>query len=98
MASRLEGFGLPPVEAAAHGVPSVLSDLPVFQETLGEAALTFPVGDADALAKALVLISGDAALRDRLGAEAREAVSGLSWASSAASLRAVLADAAGLGR
>lgn len=98
MASRLEGFGLPPVEAAAHGVPSVLSDLPVFEETLGEAALTFPVGDAEALAKALVLISGDATLRDRLGAEAREAVSGLSWASSAASLRAVLAGAAGIGR
>ncbi len=98
MPSRLEGFGLPPVEAAAHGVPSVISDLPVFRETLGDAALTFPVGDAGALAKALVLISGDATLRDRISAQAREAVSGLSWASAAASLRAVLADAAGLGR
>jgi len=98
MPSRLEGFGLPPVEAASHGVPSVVSDLPVFNETLGGAALTFPVGDAGALAKALVLMSGDTTLRDRLGAEARAAVSGLSWASAAASLRAVLADAAGLDR
>lgn len=95
MPSRLEGFGLPPVEAAAHGVPSVISDLPVFRETLGDAALTFPVGDAEALAKALVLISGDSALRDRVGEEARLAVDKLSWVSAAASLRAVLSEAAG---
>ena len=95
MPSRLEGFGLPPVEAAAHGVPSVTSDLPVFRETLGDAALTFPVGNADALAKALVLISGDSGLRARIGGDARLAVSKLTWDSAAASLRAVLAEAAG---
>ncbi len=92
--SNLEGFGLPPVEAASYGVPSVVSDLPVLQETLKGACLTFPVGDAAALAKALVLISGDAALRDRLGAEAEAAVSTLSWDQSAIQLRAVLAEAA----
>jgi glycosyltransferase involved in cell wall biosynthesis len=95
MPSRLEGFGLPPVEAAAHAVPSVISDLPVFRETLGDAALTFPVGDAEALAKALVLISGDSALRARVGEEARLAVDNLSWTSAASSLRAVLSEAAG---
>lgn len=95
MPSRLEGFGFPPVEAAAHGVPSVVSDLPVFRETLGDAALTFPVGDAEALAKALVLISGDSALRARVGEEAQLAVASLSWANAAASLRAVLSEAAG---
>ena len=94
MPSRLEGFGLPPVEAAAHGVPSVTSDLPVFRETLGDAALTFAVGDADALAKALVLISGDSNLRGRIGKAAQLAVSKLTWASAAATLRGVLAEAA----
>jgi glycosyltransferase involved in cell wall biosynthesis len=79
-------------------VPSVTSDLPVFRETLGDAALTFPVGDAEALAKALVLISGDSALRARVGEEARLAVDNLSWASAAASLRAVLSEAAGEAR
>jgi glycosyltransferase involved in cell wall biosynthesis len=95
MPSSLEGFGLPPLEAALYGVPSVTSDLPVFQETLGSAALTFPVGDAAALGKALVLIGGDANLRARLGAEAEEAVRGLTWTNSAAALRSVLADATG---
>lgn len=97
MPSRLEGFGLPPVEAGAHGVPSVTSDLPVFRETLGGAALTFPVGDSAALAKALVLISGDSNLRNRIGQQAEVAVSKLSWESAAASLRTVLLEAAGLG-
>ncbi len=98
MPSRLEGFGLPPVEAAAHRVPSVTSDLPVFAETLADSALTFPVGDAAALAKALVLISGDLTLRARLGEQAQLAVSELSWARAAASLRSVFSEAAELAR
>ena len=35
MASRGEGFGLPIVEAVAHGVPVLARDLPVFREILG---------------------------------------------------------------
>jgi len=34
--SRAEGFGLPPIEAAALGVPVVCSDLPVIREVLGD--------------------------------------------------------------
>ncbi|WP_086450977.1 glycosyltransferase family 4 protein [Marivivens niveibacter] len=34
--SVAEGFGLPPVEAAALGVPVVCADLPVYRETLGD--------------------------------------------------------------
>ncbi len=37
--SFAEGFGLPPLEAAALGVPVIASDLPVLRETLGQ----FPV-------------------------------------------------------
>lgn len=35
-ASLGEGFGMPPVEAAYFGCPLVVSDLPVFRETVGE--------------------------------------------------------------
>jgi glycosyltransferase involved in cell wall biosynthesis len=51
--SRREGFGLPPLEALACGVPVVASDLPVTREVLGDAATFVPVGDVDALADAL---------------------------------------------
>jgi len=34
--SRAEGFGLPPVEAAALGIPVLSSDLPVIREVLGD--------------------------------------------------------------
>ena len=73
----LEGFGLPPLEAAAHGTPAVVSDLPCFAETLGDAALRVPAGDAGALADALLRIGGDDALRARLGAAARERAAAL---------------------
>jgi len=51
--SVYEGFGLPPLEAFAAGVPVVASDLPVVREVTGELAGLAPVGDAAALATAL---------------------------------------------
>lgn len=38
-ATREEGFGLPPLEALSLGCPVVVSNIPVFHETLGSAAL-----------------------------------------------------------
>ncbi|MCW3015452.1 MAG: glycosyltransferase family 4 protein, partial [Solirubrobacterales bacterium] len=73
MPSRLEGFGLPPLEAALHGTPSIVSDLPVFVETLGDGAVRVPAGDADALAGALRTVVADGALRTRLAAAATAA-------------------------
>ncbi len=37
--SRDEGFGLPPLEAAACGLQSVVGDHPVFQEVMGDACV-----------------------------------------------------------
>jgi glycosyltransferase involved in cell wall biosynthesis len=92
--SWLEGFGLPPVEAAALGTPSVVSDLPVFTETLGDGALRVAPGDEAGLADALLRIAADGALRERLGAAARQAAARYDWASSAEQMHAVLARAA----
>ena len=52
--SREEGFGFTPLEALARGTPAVVSDLPVFDETVGAGALRVPPGDAAALADALL--------------------------------------------
>jgi glycosyltransferase involved in cell wall biosynthesis len=38
--SKLEGYGYPPLEAMACGIPTVVSDIPVLVETAGNHALT----------------------------------------------------------
>jgi glycosyltransferase involved in cell wall biosynthesis len=43
--SHAEGFGLPPVEAAAMGVPVVANDLPVLREILGDYPIYASVSD-----------------------------------------------------
>ena len=53
LSSRWEGFGLVLVEAMAHGLPVVSSDLPTSHEIMGDAALYFPVGDTRQLARRL---------------------------------------------
>jgi glycosyltransferase involved in cell wall biosynthesis len=92
-ASREEGFGFTPLEAAARGTPAIVADLPVFEETLGDAALRVPAGDATALAAALLRIENEPGLRDRLAATAREAAARLSWERAARETRAALAEA-----
>jgi glycosyltransferase involved in cell wall biosynthesis len=47
VASRDEGFGLPVVEAAAHGIPLVVRDVPVFREVAGDGATYFSGGPAE---------------------------------------------------
>jgi glycosyltransferase involved in cell wall biosynthesis len=86
--AHLEGYGLVPLEALARGTPPVVADLPVYDETLGAAALRFPGGDAAALAEALLRVEGE---RGRLLAAAPPSPR---WSDAARALRAVLAEAA----
>ena len=52
-ASLAEGFGLPLIEAAAHGVPLIVRDIPVFREVAEEHAYYFAGSTAEALADEL---------------------------------------------
>jgi glycosyltransferase involved in cell wall biosynthesis len=91
--SREEGFGFTPLEAISAGVPAVVSDLPAFRETLGDAALVVPPGDADALAAALLRLEREPELRERLAAAGRERVELLSWERAARETRALFEEA-----
>lgn len=91
MPSFAEGYGLPPLEALQHGVPSVVSDLPVFHETLGDGARFVPPGDRAALRRALTELVTDDALRGQLVAAAPPRPL---WAHAAETLRALLHAAA----
>ena len=82
-ASEGEGFGLPLIEAARHGVPLLVRDLPVFREVAGSHAHYFSGSDGAALA---------GAIRDWLrlhaaGAHpASQGIASRSWADNAAEL------------
>jgi rhamnosyl/mannosyltransferase len=75
--TRAEAFGMVQLEAMACSRPVVSTDLPSgvpWVNRHGESGLVVPPGDVPALAAALRLLAGDAALRERLGAGARRRV------------------------
>lgn len=81
MPSRSEGFPLVAVEAMALGKPVLVSDIPSLKANVphGIAGLQTPVGDARALAREILLLLQDEALRQRLAAGARREGGKFSW-------------------
>lgn len=64
--SRFEGFGIPMIEAAYSGVPSVGATGSCLEEAGGPGAVYVDPDDAQALADRIVEIRGDGALRRRM--------------------------------
>lgn len=48
--SRLEGFGIAPMEAMAAGIPVIVSDIPAYTEVIGESGIMVSLSDCDGLA------------------------------------------------
>jgi glycosyltransferase involved in cell wall biosynthesis len=91
--SDYEGFAMTPLEALAHGVPSVLLDTPISREVYGEAArLVGP--DPTTIANALKTLLTNDAVHAELLARGRERLAALSWVTTAAAVRAALEQAA----
>jgi len=79
MPSLYEGFGLPPVEAMACGVPVACSNTGSLPEVVGDAAMLFEPMDSTALADILVNLWQDSGKRKKLIARGYERVKDFSW-------------------
>jgi glycosyltransferase involved in cell wall biosynthesis len=77
--SRYEGFGFPPLEAMAAGIPVVATTAGALPEVLGDAAALVPVGDADALTSALAALVDDPASRSALVERGHRRVERYRW-------------------
>ncbi|OMC57508.1 alpha-(1-2)-phosphatidylinositol mannosyltransferase [Mycobacterium sp. IS-836] len=94
-----ESFGIVLVEAMAAGTPVVASDLDAFRRVLrdGEVGSLVPVGDAGALADALIEVLDDDVARQRYVAAASDAVRRYDWSVVASQIMRVYETVAGSG-
>jgi glycosyltransferase involved in cell wall biosynthesis len=81
--SLYEGFGLPPLEAMARGVPTVCSNTSSLPEVTGDAALTVDPRSVSEIAQALQRVVTDSSLAEALSRKARARAERFSWGETA---------------
>jgi glycosyltransferase involved in cell wall biosynthesis len=81
--SFFEGFGLPPLEAMACGIPVVTSNTTSLPEVVGDAGLTVPPAEVDRVAAAIARILDDAGFAKQLGLRGKERAQLFSWEAAA---------------
>jgi glycosyltransferase involved in cell wall biosynthesis len=84
--SRYEGFGFPPLEAMAVGIPVVAARAGALPEVLGDAARFVEPDDDDGLAAALAALLDDESAREDLVARGRERAAHYDWDRTAAAV------------
>src|SRR5579863_2266172 len=80
--SLYEGFGLPPLEAMAHGTPVVTSNVSSLPEVVGDAAVLVNPENVFEIMRALHCVLMDRALRDRMKERGYQQATRFSWESS----------------
>ncbi len=87
--SLFEGFGLPPLEAMACGVPVICSNTTSLPEVVGDAGMTVPPADTDAVASALLRVMTDPVLTAQMRVAGRNRARLFSWETAARETLAV---------
>jgi glycosyltransferase involved in cell wall biosynthesis len=92
--SLYEGFGLPPLEAMAHGTPVVTSNVSSLPEVVGNAAVLVNPENVFEIMRALHRVLMDKALRDRMKDRGYKQATRFSWENSVRRVRDVYCQVA----
>jgi glycosyltransferase involved in cell wall biosynthesis len=95
--SLFEGFGIPAIEAMAHGTPVVCSDTGALPEVCRDAALYFDPTSVESMASALATVLRDQATRDRLSEAGTARQREFSWSRAATETLNVYRETVALG-
>jgi glycosyltransferase involved in cell wall biosynthesis len=93
--SLYEGFGLPPLEAMAHGTPVVTSNISSLPEVTGSAAVLVNPENVFEIMRALHRVLTDQALRDKMKQAGYEQAKRFSWERSAQQILGVYRNIGG---
>jgi len=74
-----EGFGMPVLDAMAHGLPVLTSNVSALPEVAGDAAWLVDPADLTSIAEGLNRLTEDEPLRERLAQEGRARSRGFGW-------------------
>lgn len=77
--SLYEGFGMPPLEAMASGVPVIASNIPVIREVVGNAAILCSPWDVNGFVDSIENIWEDRKFRNRLIVNGIERAAKFTW-------------------
>ena len=94
--SLYEGFGLPPLEAMAHGTPVVTSNTSSLPEVVGNAAVLVNPENVFEIMRATHRVLVDQALRSRLKQRGYDQAKRFSWEDSARRILKVYQEVAGV--
>jgi len=90
--SRYEGFGFPPLEAMAAGIPVVATRVGALPEVIADGASLVPAGDVGALAAGIAAILDSPERAEALVASGRRRAAEFSWDRCAGGLAALYRD------
>jgi glycosyltransferase involved in cell wall biosynthesis len=93
--SLYEGFGLPPLEAMAHGTPVVTSNTSSLPEVVGNAAVLVNPENIFEIMRAIHKVLVDQPLREKLKQRGYEQVQRFSWDASVQRILSVYREIAG---
>jgi glycosyltransferase involved in cell wall biosynthesis len=77
--SKVEGFGLPALEAMSHRCPVILSNIEVYQELFKNGALFYDVGDHHHLSKVILEFLKDGEAREGAACNGFAIAKSMSW-------------------